>query len=97
MHITRIGRTRFGTPNKSLLELFYEAIYIAIDDSPLEIDDINVISCFQLHDWMHSKPTTFRSLMTSLLPGTDLPSFRVESAYSSRGTAVLGIILNSLL
>jgi arginyl-tRNA synthetase len=41
MYINGIGRTKFGKLSKSLIELAYEAMFNAIDDSPLNITDID--------------------------------------------------------
>ncbi len=88
MFITGIGRTKFGILDKSLPEMLYEAMQKTLQDSPLKIEDIDavVISNFL------AGPTTSQlhlgSLVTSLLPGTNLPAFRVEAACASGGTAV---------
>ena len=43
MYICGIGRTKFGILKKALPELAYEAMYKAIDDSPIGIRDIDAI------------------------------------------------------
>ena len=88
MFITGIGRTKFGILDKSLPEMLYEAMLKTLQDSPLTIEDIDavIVSNFL------AGPTTGQlhlgSLVTSLLPGTDLTAFRVEAACASGGTAV---------
>lgn len=88
MFITGIGRTKFGILDKSLPEMLYEAMLKTLQDSPLTIEDIDavIVSNFL------AGPTTGQlhlgSLVTSLLPGTNLPAFRVEAACASGGTAV---------
>ncbi|HUT31418.1 MAG TPA: thiolase domain-containing protein [Sedimentisphaerales bacterium] len=89
MYITGIGRTKFGILEKSLPELMYEAVSKALDDSPVGIADIDgaVVANFlagpsqgQLH---------LNSLLSSLLPRTNLPILRVEAACASGGLAVI--------
>ncbi|MBU4190392.1 MAG: thiolase domain-containing protein [Candidatus Thermoplasmatota archaeon] len=88
MYITGIGRTKFGILEKSLPELLYEAIYKALDDSPVEITDINAIIVANFLGGPSQGQLHLNSLISSLLPGTNLPVFRVEAACASGGLAV---------
>ena len=88
MYITGIGRTKFGILNKSLPELLYEAMYKALQDSPLCIEDINAIVISNFLGGCSQSQLHLGSLVTSLLPGTNLPTFRVESACASGGMAI---------
>lgn len=88
MYITGIGRTKFGILDKSLPELFYEAMYEALEDSPLKIDDIDAIVVSNFLAGSIQNQLHLGSLISSLLPGTNLPSFRIEAACSSGGMAV---------
>lgn len=88
MYICGIGRTKFGILKKALPELAYEAMYKAIDDSPIGIRDIDAIIVANFlagpsHGQLH-----LNSLIASLLPGLNLPIFRVEAACASGGLAV---------
>lgn len=88
MYITGIGRTKFGILNKSLPELLYEAMYKALQDSPLCIEDINAIVISNFLGGCSQSQLHLGSLVTSLLPGTNLPAFRVEAACASGGMAI---------
>lgn len=88
MYITGIGRTKFGILDKSLPELLYEAMHEALKDSPLKIDDIDAIVVSNFLSGSVQNQLHLGSLISSLLPGTNLPSFRVEAACSSGGMAI---------
>lgn len=88
MYITGIGRTKFGILDKSLPELFYEAMNKALEDCHLEVDDLDAIVVSNFLAGSIQNQLHLGSLISSLLPGTNLPSFRVEAACSSGGMAV---------
>jgi len=47
MYVTGIGRTKFGTLTETMPELIYQAMYNAINDSPVSIEDIGAVYvCF---------------------------------------------------
>jgi len=43
MYIIGIGRTKFGTLKDTMPELIYQAMYNAIDDSPISIEEIGAV------------------------------------------------------
>jgi len=43
MYVTGIGRTKFGTLTETMPELIYQAMYNAINDSPVSIEDIGAV------------------------------------------------------
>jgi acetyl-CoA C-acetyltransferase len=88
MYIVGVGRTKFGILNKSLPELFYEAMYKALQDSPLQIEDIGAIIISNFLGGPSQSQLHLGSLITSLLPGTNFPAFRVEAACASGGMAI---------
>lgn len=88
MYITGIGRTKFGILDKSLPELLYESMHKAIDDCPFEIEDIGAIVVSNFLAGNIQNQLHLGSLVSSLLPGTNLPIFHTEAACSSGGIAV---------
>jgi len=93
MYIIGIGRTKFGILGKSLPELLYEAMYKAIDDSPIDVTDIDAIIVANFLAGPNQGQLHLNSLMASLLPGMNLPIFRVEAACASGGIAVYQALL----
>ena len=88
MFISGIGRTKFGIIQKSLPEMIYEAMQSAIVDSPLDIQEIDaIIVANYLGDSVQNQ-LHLGALVSGLLPGMNLPSFRVEAACASGGIAV---------
>ena len=88
MYITGIGRTKFGVLDKSLPELLYEAMYKCVKDSPLSLDKIDAVVVSNFLAGSTQSQLHLGSLISSLLPGTNLPAFRVEAACSSGGMAI---------
>ena len=88
MYISGIGRTKFGILQKSLPELLYEAMLKAINDSSLKIQDIDAIVAANYLGDSAQNQLHLGSLISALLPGTNLPSFRVEAACASGGIAL---------
>ena len=43
MYVTGIGRTKFGTLTETMPELIYQAMYNAINDTPISIEDIGAV------------------------------------------------------
>ena len=43
MYVTGIGRTKFGILTESIPELIYQAMYNAINDSPVSIEEIEAV------------------------------------------------------
>jgi acetyl-CoA C-acetyltransferase len=89
MFIIGTGRTKFGVLSQSLPELAYEAMYNCIVDSPVPITSIDAIYvssflCGPLNGQLH-----LNSVIASLLPGLNIPIFRVETACSSASAAFI--------
>jgi len=49
MYVTGIGRTKFGTLTETMPELIYQAMYNAINDSPVSIEDDRCRICEQFY------------------------------------------------
>jgi len=95
MYINGIGRTKFGTLSKSLVELTYEAMFNAIEDSPLDIKDIDAIYVSNFLGGPLNGQLHFNSIIASLLPSLNIPIIRIETACASSSVA-LNQALNSL-
>lgn len=93
--ITGVGRTKFGTLSKSLVELTYEAMFNAIEDSPLDIKDIDAIFVSNFLGGPLNGQLHFNSIIASLLPSLNIPILRIETACASSSVA-LNQALNSL-
>lgn len=88
MYIRGVGRTKFGKSRRSLAELAYEAMYNAMEDSQLDMKDIDAIVSANFVAGPTEGQEHISSFITSLLPGINLPVYRVEGACASGGTAV---------
>ncbi len=95
MYINGIGRTKFGTLSKSIVELTYEAMFNAIEDSPLDIKDIDAIYVSNFLGGPLNGQLHFNSIIASLLPSLNIPIIRIETACASSSVA-LNQALNSL-
>lgn len=95
MNITGVGRTKFGILSKSLVELTYEAMFNAIEDSPLDIKDIDAIYVSNFLGGPLNGQLHFNSIIASLLPSINIPIIRIETACASSSVA-FNQALNSL-
>ena len=95
MFINGIGRTKFGNLSKSLIELAYEAMFNAINDSPLNITDIDAIFVSNFLGGPLNRQLHLNSIIASLLPDMNIPITRIETACASSSVA-LNQALNSL-
>ncbi len=87
MYVTGIGRTKFGVSDKTLAQLAYEVILKAIKDSKLSINDIGAIYVSNFLGGILENQLHLNSLISGLLPGTNIPIIRVETACASGGAA----------
>ena len=95
MYIVGAGRTKFGKLPKSLIELTYEAMFNAIEDSPLDIKDIDAIYVSNFLGGPLNGQLHFNSIIASLLPSLNIPIIHIETACASSSVA-LNQALNSL-
>jgi acetyl-CoA C-acetyltransferase len=95
MYINGIGRTKFGNISKSLAELAYESIYAVIQDSPLDIQDIDAIFVSNFLGGLLNNQLHLNSLIASLIPGINIPIIRLEAACAS-GSVSLNQAIHSL-
>lgn len=87
-YISGVGRTKFGTLNKNLIELIYEAMYNAINDSPMAITDIDVIYVSNFLGGPLNAQLHLSSVIASLLPSLHIPIIRIETACASSSFAL---------
>lgn len=94
MYVIGVGRTKFGIMSESLPELAYEAMYNAIDDSPIDIQDIDAVYVSNFLGGQYEKQLHLNSVISSLLPELKLPIIRVETACASGGSALYQAIIS---
>lgn len=87
MYISGIGRTKFGILPKSLPELAYEAMLTSVQDSSLDIKNIDAIIVANFIGGPLNAQLHFNSMIASLLPGMHIPIIRVETACASSSSA----------
>ncbi len=88
MYVTGIGKTKFGVLGKGIPGLAYEAILQAIEDSSLQITDINAIFVANFLGGPNANQLHLNALVASLLPGLNIPIIRIETACASGGSAI---------
>ena len=88
MYVTGIGRTRFGVLSETLPELIYQAMYNAICDSPVSIEEIDAIYVSNFIGGPSQNQLHLNSVVSSLLPELRLPIIRVETACASGSSAL---------
>lgn len=88
MYICGAGRTKFGALPQSLPELVYEAMYNAINDSDIKINDIDAIFVSNFLGGPLNGQLHLNSVVASLLPGMNIPIIRVETACASSSIAL---------
>ena len=87
MFISGIGRTKFGKLPDSLVQLAYKAIANAINDSPLNISDIDAIFVSNFLGGPLNGQLHLNSMIASLLPQIHIPIIRIETACASSSIA----------
>lgn len=88
MYITGIGRTKFGALSNSIPELAYEAMFNAINDTSLGIEDIDAILVSNFLGGPLNGQLHLNSLISSLIPGLNIPVIRIETACASGSVAI---------
>lgn len=93
MYVSGIGRTKFGTLTDTMPELIYQAMYNAIEDSPVSIEDIGAVYVSNFLGGPSEKQLHLNSVVSSLLPELRLPIIRVETACASGSSALYQAII----
>src|SRR3989344_7409107 len=97
MYVRGIGKTKFGILSQSIPELLYESIFKSLEDSDMNIKDIDMIYVANFIAGPLQNQLHLSSLVASLLPGINIPIIRIESACASSGAAIYqaGLSLNN--
>jgi acetyl-CoA C-acetyltransferase len=88
MYIVGAGRTKFGKLDTSLEGLAYEAISKAIDDSNVSVRDIEAMYVSNFLGGPVNGQLHLNSMISSLIPGCNIPIVRVETACASSSSAM---------
>lgn len=94
MYIRGVGKTKFGVLAKGVPELMYEAMYDALEDSSISPENIDAIYVGNFLGGILQNQLHMNSLVSSLLPGLNIPVIRVETACSSSGAALYEAIIS---
>lgn len=87
MYVIGIGKTKFGILNESIAQLAYKAMYNAILDSPILINDIGIIFVSNFLGSHHQKQLHLNSIISSMLPDLRIPIIGIETACASGASA----------
>lgn len=93
MYVLGVGRTKFGVLTETMPELAYQAMYNAINDSPISIEDIGAVYVSNFLGGPYEKQLHLNSVVSSLLPELRLPIIRVETACASGSSALYQAII----
>jgi acetyl-CoA C-acetyltransferase len=93
MYVVGVGRTKFGILTETMPELAYQAMYNAINDSPISIEDIEAVYVGNFLGGPYEKQLHLNSVVSSLLPELRLPIVRVETACASGSSALYQAII----
>jgi acetyl-CoA C-acetyltransferase len=88
MYVTGIGRTKFGVLDRSIPELAYEAMRKSLGDCKLPVKDIDAIFVANFVGGEFQNQLHLNSVVSSLLPGLNIPIFRVETACAAGGSSL---------
>ncbi len=93
-NIIGVGRTKFGVLNENIPELSYEAMLKSLGDSTLSINDINAIYVANFCAGPFQNQLHLNSLISSILPKSNIPIIRIETACASGGSALYQAIIS---
>ena len=88
-----VGKTKFGPTVKTLVQLMHEAIGDALRDADLKAGDIQAVVVANFLGGPNNAQLHLNSVVAGLMPGLNLPSWRVEAACASGGVAMHQAIL----
>jgi len=87
-YVVGAGKTRFGPTSRSMVQLAQEAILGALDDARLGPDDLDAFVVGNFLGGPNDGQLHLNAVVAGLLPGLNLPSWRVEAACASGGVAL---------
>ncbi|CEG13792.1 putative acetyl-CoA acetyltransferase [groundwater metagenome] len=93
-HIIGTGRTKFGVLNENIPELSYEAMFKSLEDSTLSINDIDAIYVANFCAGPFQNQLHLNSVISSLLPKSNIPIIRIETACASASSALYQAIIS---
>jgi acetyl-CoA C-acetyltransferase len=93
MYVIGVGRTKFGVLTEAMPELAYQAMYNAINDSPISIEEIEAVYVSNFLGGPYEKQLHLNSVVSSLLPELRLPIVRIETACASGSSALYQAII----
>lgn len=88
MYIRGIGKTKFGILDKSLPQLMHEAMTKAVQDSGISINEIEAVYVGNFLGGVLQNQLHLNSVVSSLMPGLNIPVIRIETACASSGAAL---------
>lgn len=94
MYVVGAGKTKFGILDKSLPELMYEAMFKAINDCDLKVEDLDAVYVANFLSGLLVGRLHLNSLISHLLPGFRKPSIRIETACASGGAAIYQALIS---
>ncbi|PKP60587.1 MAG: acetyl-CoA acetyltransferase [Candidatus Altiarchaeales archaeon HGW-Altiarchaeales-1] len=94
VNIIGTGRTKFGVLDKNIPELAYEAMLKSLEDSTLSITEIDAIYVANFCAGPFQNQLHLNSLISGLLPKSDIPIIRIETACASGSSALYQAIIS---
>lgn len=88
MYITGIGRTKFGLLKESIYEIASQAMRNALKDSGLSIREIDAIYVGNFLAGLSQDQLHLNSVISSILPGLNIPIISLETACASGGVSL---------
>lgn len=87
-YIIGVGKTRFGPTSRSMVQLAQEAILGALDDAAITPADVDAFVVANFLGGPNDSQLHLNSVIAGLMPGLNLPGWRVEAACASGGVAM---------
>lgn len=92
-YVLGVGKTRFGPSSHQMTVLAHQAISEALEDAGIDAHDIKAIIVANFLGGPNEGQLHLNSVVAGLLPGVNVPSWRVEAACASGGAALHNALL----
>lgn len=92
-YVLGAAKTRFGPTSRTLQQLAQEAIIGALRDSGYTPDDIQAVVVSNFLGGPNESQLHLNSVVAGVMPGRNIPSWRVEAACASGGVALHQAVL----
>lgn len=89
-----VGKTKFGSTTKTIVQLIHEAIGDALRDADIGPRDLRAVVVASFLGGPNNSQLHLNSVVAGLMPGLTLPSWRVEAACASGGVAIHQALLS---